>query len=218
MTFIHSTVIWLATPGNWWGEAGLLHRSLEHMIYTLLAVGLACVVAIPLGWFIGHTGRGKTLVIALPGIARALPTLGVITLIGMLMGIGLLGPLIALMILAVPSILAGAYGGIDALRRDTVDAARALGMTEWQILFRVEVPLSLPLLLGGIRSAMLQVLATATLAAYVGSGGLGRLVFLGLKTQNYDMMLAASLAVVVLAIFSEVIFSLAQRLGTPVHR
>ena len=136
-----------------------------------------------------------------------------LTLIALLAGVGVGAPLIALGVLAAPSILAGAYSGIEAVKPATVDAARAIGMSEWQVLQQVEIPLGLPQLLGGLRSATLQVVATATLVAYVGGGGLGRFLFLGLKTQDYPQMLAASLLVVALAIIFEVLFEVVTRAG-----
>jgi osmoprotectant transport system permease protein len=117
-----------------------------------------------------------------------------------------------LVLLAVPSVLAGAYAGVEAIDPRTVDAARAMGMSEWQVLMRVEMPLGLPLLIGGLRSATLQVVATATLAAYVGAGGLGRFLFYGLKTQDYPQMLAASMLVVAIALIMEGVFEIAERL------
>ena len=177
----------------------------------MLAVLLASVIAIPLGYLVGHTGRGRGLVVASTGAARALPTLGVVTLVGLILGIGLVAPLVALVLLAVPSVLAGAYAGIEAIDPRTIDAARAMGMSDWQLLTRVEIPLGLPLLLGGVRSATLQVVATATLAAYVGAGGLGRFLFLGLKTQDYPQMLASALLVVLIALILEALFEIAER-------
>ncbi|MFZ1410168.1 MAG: ABC transporter permease [Micropruina sp.] len=213
MNLFAQAIAWLIDPANQGGPDGIWTRSLEHVWYTVIAVVLACLVAIPLGYLVGHTGRGRGLVVVSSGAARALPSLGVVTVAGLILGIGLTAPMIALILLAIPSILAGAYAGLEAIDRQTIDAARAVGMSEWQILTRVEMPLGLPLLLGGVRSAVLQVVATATLAAYVGSGGLGRPMFLGLKTQDYAQMLAASLVVVVLALVLEGAFELIERLA-----
>ena len=185
------------------------------MGYSLLGVGLSAIVGVPLGWWVGHTGRGRGLAVAVSGAVRALPTLGLITLFGLVLGIGLRAPLLALVILALPSVLAGAYTGIEAADHVAVDGARASGMSEVQVLTRVEIPLGAPQLVGGLRSASLQVIATATLAAYTGAGGLGSLMFLGLKTQEYTMMLVASLLVVVLALVSEAVFSTVQRAVAP---
>lgn len=217
MNHIAEALRWIADSANWGGPTGIRTMLWEHVWYSLLALLLASVIAVPLGWTVGHLGRGRGLVVGLTGAARALPTLGVLTLVALMLGIGLTAPMIAFVVLAVPSVLAGAYAGIQAADRVAVDAARANGMTEWQILTRVEVPLGLPVLVGGLRSAMLQVIATATLAAYVGVGGLGRLMFLGLKTRDYALMLAGSLLVIALAVIFELIFALTQRLLTPVH-
>ncbi len=211
MNLLGEAIDWLSDPANQSGPDGIWARLLEHVWYTALIVAIAALITIPLGYLVAHTGRGRGLVVVTSGAARALPTLGVITLIALWLGIGLLAPLIALVVLAIPSVLAGAYAGVEAVDRRTVDAARALGMSEWQILRQVEIPLGLPLLLGGLRAATLQVVATATLAAYVGAGGLGRFLFLGLKTQDYPMMLAASLLVVALALVLDLIFELLER-------
>lgn len=162
---------WLQDPARWSGPSGIPMRLLEHLGYTALGVAVAALIAIPLGLLVGHTGRGKAIAVAAAGAARALPTLGLVTLFALMMGIGLTAPLLAFVILAVPSLLAGAYSAIEAVNPATVDAARAQGMTEWQILTRVELPLGLPLLIGGARGATVQVIATAMLAAYVGNGG-----------------------------------------------
>ena len=213
MNYLSQAIAWIADPANASGPNGVWARSWEHLWYTILAVVLASVIAIPLGYLVGHTGRGRGLVVASSGAARALPTLGVVTLFGLVLGIGLVAPLVALVLLAIPSVLAGAYAGIEAIDPRTVDAARAMGMSEWQVLTRVEIPLGLPLLLGGLRSATLQVVATATLAAYVGAGGLGRFLFLGLKTQDYPQMLASALLVVALALIMEGVFEIAERVA-----
>lgn len=178
-------------------------------------MALACVVGLPLGWWVAHSGRGRDRVAALLGAARSLPTLGLLTLFGLWLGIGLAAPMLAFVVLALPSVLAGAYTGVEAADAVAVDGARACGMSGLQVLTRVEIPLGAPLLVGGLRSASLQVIATATLAAYTGAGGLGRLMFLGLKTQNYAMMLASALLVIGLALVSEVLFILVQRAVTP---
>lgn len=212
MNFVREALAWIGDPAHLHGPQGWPSHLAEHLWYTVLAVLLAGLVAIPLGWLVGHTGRGRNLAVQLSGIARALPSLGLVTLFGLWLGVGLQAPMIALVLLAIPSVLAGAYAGIESVDPRAVDAARAQGMTEWQVLRLVEIPLGLPLLVGGIRSATLQVVSTATLAAYVGAGGLGRDLFLGLKTQDYPQMLAASLLVLGLAVALELLFELAERL------
>lgn len=204
---------WLGSSSRWHGEDGVPHRFLQHVGYTSLTILIAIVVAVPLGLWIGHTGRLRGLAIATTGALRALPTLGLLTLVVIWRGIGLTPPILALVVLAVPPLLAGAYAGVESVDRRTVDAARGMGMTEWQVLTRVEVPLGLPLLLGGLRSAVLQVVATATIAAYVGLGGLGRYIIDGMAVQDYPQTLAGSLLVVALALALDGAFALLQRLS-----
>ncbi|MCU1513155.1 MAG: hypothetical protein JWO10_245 [Microbacteriaceae bacterium] len=208
-------IAWLFDPAHYGGANGIDTRVGEHLAISGLVLLIAAVIAIPLGFVIGHTGKGRFLVIALSGGVRALPTLGFIAVLALGIGIGLEAPLIALVVLAIPSILAGAYSGFEAVDRRTIDAARSVGMTEWQVVTKVELPLGLPLLIGGLRSAALQVIATATLADYVGGGGLGHFIFLGQQTQDYPQMLAGSILVVVLALLSEAVFSIVQRLVVP---
>lgn len=215
MRFLLAALAYIGDPAHWGGPMGIGTLTLEHILYSLLGVGAAALIGIPAGWWVGHRGMGTGWVQALSGSVRALPTLGLITLFALALGIGLSAPLLAFAILALPSVLAGATNGIRAAAATAVDGARASGMSEAQILWRVEIPLGAPLLLGGLRSATLQVISTATLAAYTGAGGLGRLMFLGLKTQNYTMMLASALMVIALALASECCFALAQRAGTP---
>lgn len=216
MRHLLDALAWVTDPTRWPGSDGIATRLAEHLGYSVVAVAIACVVGIPVGWWVGHARRGRGLAVGLSGAARALPTLGLVTLLGILLGIGLVGPMVAFVVLALPSVLAGAYTGVESVDPLAVDGARASGMTELQVLTRVEIPLGMPLLVGGIRSAFLQVIATATLAAYVGAGGLGRYLFLGLKTQDYAMMLASSLLVVALALVCDLLFAGLQRVATPV--
>lgn len=209
-SFILDPANWAATAANPIGE-----RLGEHLWYTALSLVIAAAIALPLGLWIGHSGHGRQAAVLVSGGARALPTLGVITLLAVLIGVGLRAPLIAFVILAIPSILAGAYSGLEAVDRKTIDAARAMGMTEWQILTKVEVPLALPLIIGGLRSATLQIVATATLANYVGALGLGSFIFLGLGNNDYGTILVGAILVVALAIVLEIVFSIIQRLVVP---
>jgi osmoprotectant transport system permease protein len=201
---------WLGQSSRYDGPNGIDNRTLQHLGISVYVLIIAALIAIPIGLAIGHTGRGGRIV-AFAGGVRALPTLGLITLVALNVGIGLRAPVVALVVLAVPSILAGAYAGVQSIDRRTIDAARAIGMSEWQILRKVELPLGRTLLIGGLRSASLQVIATATLADYVGGGGLGRFIFLGLKTNDYPQMLAGSILVIGLAIVSETAFTVLLR-------
>lgn len=215
MNYLADAIRWIFDPAHYGSYDGVDVRLTQHVLISLAVVLVAAAIAIPLGYLVGHTGRGRGLAVAVSGGIRALPTLGLLIIIALGVGIGLEAPFVALVVLAIPSILAGAYAGFEAIDRRTIDAARAVGMTEWQIVGRVEIPLGLPLLIGGLRLAALQVIATATLADYLGGGGLGLFLFRGLKTNDYPQMLAGSIIVILLALVSEVAFSVIQRLAVP---
>ncbi|WP_018180350.1 ABC transporter permease subunit [Jongsikchunia kroppenstedtii] len=198
------TVSYLTTAANWTGTEtsdGLLVEIGQHLEYTFYAVGLAALVAIPVGLLIGHTGRGEVVVVGLVNVLRSLPTLGLLLLFVLWMGLGLAPTIYALALLAVPPLLAGTYAGVANVDRTVVDASRAMGLTPVQVLLRVELPNAIPLLLGGVRNAVLQVVATAAVAAYAGLGGLGRPIFDGLATYDYAPMIAGSILVTLLALF-----------------
>lgn len=161
---------------------------------------------------VGHTGRGGLLLVGVANALRALPTLGLLTLVVLVIGIGLVPPLAALIVLAIPPIMAGTYSGIQAVDPEMVDAARGLGMREHQVLLRVELPNALPLILGGVRSATLQLVATATVAAYVALGGLGRYVIDGNAQLDYSQMASGAVLVAVLAIVVDALLAGVQRL------
>ena len=217
MSIFLEALSWLTTPANWLGGSGILTRSAEHLGLTLLIVVLAALVALPLGTVIGHTGRGRWLVSA-TGAARAIPTLGVLTLAGLWLGIGLAAPTLALLVLAVPPLLSATYSGIASTPRTTVDAARAIGLTESQILAQVEVPHAAGLVAAGVRSATLQVIATTTLAAYTASYGLGRFLYTGLKTRDYAQMIGGAIVVVALALATDALLAfIARRLRDRTH-
>ena len=210
MSIFLEALSWLTTPANWLGGSGILTRSAEHLGLTLLIVVLAALIALPLGTVIGHTGRGRWLVSA-TGAARAVPTLGVLTLAGLWLGIGLAAPTLALLVLAVPPLLSATYSGIASTPRTTVDAARAIGLTEPQILAQVELPHAAGLIAAGVRSATLQVIATTTLAAYTANYGLGRFLYAGLKTRDYAQMIGGAIIVVTLALATDALLALIAR-------
>lgn len=205
---------WLFTGENWDGAGGILSRLQQHLYFTLAVVAVACVLALPAGVAIGHTRRGVAVVPMITASARALPTLGLLTLVGLWSGLGLVAPFCALLVLAIPPMLAGAYAGITSAETVTVDAARAIGLSSWQVLTQVELPAAVPLLLEGLRSTTLQVVATATLAAYTADVGLGRFLFAGLKTRDYAQMIGGALLVVVLALILDLLLVQAKRLIT----
>ena len=200
MNFVQQAVSYLTTASNWTGPVGLAARTCEHLEYTAEAVAISALIAIPIGLLIGHTGRGTLLVVGAVNGLRALPTLGVLLLLVLLYGLGMMPPLVALVLLGVPSLLAGTYAGVSNVDPTVVDAARAMGMTEAQVLLRVEVPNALPLILGGLRGATLQVVATATIAAYASLGGLGRYLIDGIKERQFHLALVGALLVAALAL------------------
>jgi osmoprotectant transport system permease protein len=213
MSVVNDTIDWFSDGSHWTGDDGVPARMLEHLGYTALTVGIAAAVAIPLGLWIGHTGRMRGVAVSITGAMRAMPTLGLLTWFALISGIGLTAPILALVILAIPPLLAGAYSGLEAVERQTIDAARAMGMTELQILTRVEIPLALPWSVGGIRSAVLQVVATATVAAYVGLGGLGRFIIDGQALSDYPRMVSGSILVIVLALVLDAVFVGLQKIA-----
>jgi osmoprotectant transport system permease protein len=215
MNFIVQGIQWIFDPARWSGPGDMQSRILEQLAYTFGAVAIAAVIAIPVGLLIGHTGKGRDVAVSLSGGLRALPSLGLLIIFALLIGIGFKAPLLAFVILAIPPVLSGAYAGIEAVDKRTVDAARAMGMTEWQVLTKVEVPLGAPLIVAGIRSGVLQVVATATLAYFASGGALGVFIDDGLATRNYVELLGASIVVTALALILEGIFALAQRLIVP---
>lgn len=206
---------WFAAAGRWSGSAGIPARVLEHLGYTALAVVIAAVIALPLGALVGHTRRGGLVVVGVANGLRALPELGVLVLFVLLLGLGLLPPTLALVLLAVPPLLAGAYSGVAGADAGAVDAARGMGMRELQVLLQVEVPAAVPLVLGGLRFATLQVVATATIAAYVGLGGLGRFIIDGFSVRDFPQMLGGAVLVAVLSIVVELVLQALGRLVTP---
>ena len=215
MNFLNQALTYIFTADNWAGRAGLGARILEHLQYTAVAVLVSALIAIPIGMIIGHTGRGAFLVVTSVNALRALPTLGVLLLGVLLWGLGLLPPTVALTLLGVPPLLAGTYAGIANVDPKIVDAATSMGMTNWQVLTRVEVPNALPLILGGLRTATLQVVATATVAAYASLGGLGRYLIDGIKVREFHIALVGALMVTVLALLLDGLLALVVRASVP---
>ncbi len=209
---VTDTFAWIADPEHWAGDGGIPARLAEHLQYTGLVMLIATAIAVPIGLYVGHTGRGRVAVVAIAGSLRALPTLGLLILFVLLAGIGLMPPIWALVILTVPPLLAGTYAGIASVDRNVVDAARAMGMTELQVLFRAEFPNALPVMFGGFRTGVLQVIATVSVVAYINLGGLGRYLFDGLVLSDFPQMLAGSLLIAGLAIAIDLVLALIQRL------
>lgn len=215
MNFLQQALSYIFTAENWAGPAGLTARILEHLQYTAVAVVFSALIAVPVGMAIGHTGRGTFLVVTGVNALRALPTLGVLLLGVLLWGLGLVPPTVALMLLGIPPLLAGTYAGIANVDRSVVDAARSMGMTESRVLLRVEVPNALPLILGGLRTATLQIVATATVAAYASLGGLGRYLIDGIKVRQFYLALVGALLVTALALILDAALAFAVWLSEP---
>ena len=217
MNLLLAALAWIADPDQWAGPGSIPVLLGQQLFFTAVAVAIAAAVAVPAGWAIGHTGRGREFAVAIAGVARAVPSFGLLILLVLLFGV-LHKPeaaIVTFVLLAIPSLLAGAYTGFEAIDRRVVDAARAVGMTEWQVLWRVEVPLGMPLLVGGLRSATLQVVATVTIAAYVNLGGLGLPIITGLSLRQYDVVLGGALLVAALALLLDGTLALAQRAAIP---
>jgi osmoprotectant transport system permease protein len=215
MNFFADAIAWILDPAHFAVENGIGPRLLDHLVYTGLTMLIAAGIAVPLGLLIGHTGRGRGIVIATTSAFRALPTLGFLLFIVLFTGLGLWPFVFVMVVLAVPPLLAGVYSGLENVDRQTIDAARAVGMSEWQIIGKVELPLALPLILGGFRSATLQVIATATIAGYVGLTGLGRFLIEGLAYHDFVLAIVGAVLVAALAIIVDGLLALIQRLVVP---
>lgn len=221
MELIQKAAAWLTDPVHWQGADGIPARLGEHVAISTVSVAIALVLALPVGLAIGHTGRGTTLAVNLANLGRALPSLAVIAIVLPItsaldpqLGFKVYPTLIAMVALAVPPIIVNAYAGVSGVDRDLIEAARGMGLTEPQILSRVEVPIALPVIAGGVRSAAVQVIATATLGAIFGYGGLGRYLVDGNDQQDYGKLLGGVVLVAGLAISTELVFAFLQHLLT----
>ncbi len=200
-----------STSSNWSGPSGIPARVGEHAVYTILAWLLAAGIAVPIGLWTGHSGRAGLLVGATANAARALPTYGVLVLLVVLLGIGLGPVLIPLVALAVPPILLNTYEGVRAVPPTTTDAARGMGMTGREVLWQVELPMALPLMLVGLRTAAVQVVATATIAAAVSFGGIGRYIIDGLARRDYTLVVGGAVLAMAASILVLGLFVVARR-------
>ncbi|WP_113702835.1 ABC transporter permease [Nonomuraea lactucae] len=199
-------------PANWSGPGGIPARLLEHVEFSALALVLAMLLAVPLGLLIGHTGRGALLVVVSANLSRALPTLGLLVMFVLLLGTASIWPvIIPLVLLAVPPILVNTYEGVRGVDPELRDAAYGMGLRGGQVLGRVLVPVALPLILLGLRLSAIQVVATTTVAAYTGLGGLGRFVIDGFATKDYASVVGGSVLIVLFALVVQIGFTLVQR-------
>jgi osmoprotectant transport system permease protein len=206
---------WFTDPANWSGFDGIPTRFMEHIRLSAIPVGLAAVIALPPAMAIGHKRRFEFLVVSIANLGRAIPSFGLLFLFVILLGIGDEAVIIAMVLLAVPPILTNAYVGIQGVDADTLEAARGMGMSEAGVLARIELPLSAPLIVAGLRTAAVQVVATATLAAVVAGGGFGRFITDGFAAGDRPQVFAGAVLVALLAIATDLAFGLMQRLAKP---
>ncbi len=221
MELLGEVIAWLTDPAQWTGNNSIPLRMEEHILMSGFSLLVGLAIALPLGLAIGHTGRGAGAVVAITNVGRAVPSVGILGIAFTLTlplvaaldlrNIGTPAAVIALIALAIPPIVVNAYTGIRDVDTDTVEAARGMGMTGGQVLRRVELPLALPVILAGVRTASVQVIATATLGAILSTGGLGRYIVDGFARQDEPMMVSGAVLVMALTLTSEALFALAQR-------
>ncbi len=221
MNFVTETAAWLTNPANWDGPNGIPARLSEHVEMSLFVMLVAIAIALPVGLAIGHTRRGVTLAVGLANIGRAIPTFAMMGIVAPFTqaidpgnGFGLYPTLVAMIILGIPPILVNGYAGVSEVDRDLVEAARGMGFRGGQILRGIEIPLALPVIVGGIRSAAVQVIATTTLGAIFGIGGLGRFIVDGIAQNDDGMLFGGVVLVAGLAMLGELLLSRVQRLSS----
>jgi osmoprotectant transport system permease protein len=219
MNAFGDVVAWLTDTDNWQGSAGIPVRTWEHLVLSGVSLAVVCVLALPPALFLGHIGKGGALAVNVTNIGRAIPVFAVLVLLAIgPLGLGVNATIVALILFGIPPVLTNAYVGMREVDRDTVEAARGMGMTGWQMLRRVELPLAVPLILTGIRLAAVQIVATATLGAFVLGGGLGRFINSGFGRQDQAELVGGAILVAALALTVEGAFELLQRRLDPVRR
>jgi osmoprotectant transport system permease protein len=206
---------WFNNPDNWHGANGVPARLIEHLQLCGVALMVACLVAVPIGVWFGHSGRGGLVVLNLANLGRAIPSLAILVIVVPLVGIGSRPAYVALIALAIPPILTNTYVGVREVDAEIKDAARGMGMTASQMIRRVELRLALPFVLAGIRTSAFQLVATAALAAEVAAGGLGRYIVDGLATRDDTQVFAGGLLVVCLALIVEAVIAGLHRALVP---
>ncbi|RSN61998.1 ABC transporter permease [Streptomyces sp. WAC 04229] len=215
MTTLTAAWDWLTDPAHWPGENGITHRLVQHLVLTVVCLVVSCLIALPVALVLGHLGRGGALAVNISNVGRAVPTFAVLVLL-LLTPVGRWGEgptVVALVLFAVPPLLTNAYVGMREVDRGVVQAARGMGMTGRQMLFRVELPLSLPMVMNGVRIAAVQLVATATIAALAGGGGLGRIITAGFNLASTPQVVAGAVLVAAFALVVEGLFELAERLS-----
>jgi osmoprotectant transport system permease protein len=219
MDFLAEVAAWFADPATWSGRDGIPQRLFEHVWISAASLALALAIALPVGLAIGHTGRGARLVVATANIGRAVPSLGLLglaflALLPFGLGLGALPAIVALTALAIPPIVTNTYVGLRGVDPELVEAARGMGMREGQVLRLVEVPVALPVIMAGVLTSAVQVVATATLAAVIGGGTLGQIILIGFNVGDEVRVFGAALVVAALSISTELAFAALQRAVT----
>ncbi|MCP2262885.1 ABC transporter permease [Promicromonospora thailandica] len=212
---LSQALVWLNDPLTWTEQGGILELTGEHLLMTAAAVGAAAAVAIPVGAWLGHTDRGAGLVVWLTNASRALPTLGIVFLLASAGLFGNTATVIAAAFFAAPVLLVNTYEGVRGADPDARDAARGMGMSDGRILLQVELPLAVTLVSAGLRTTIVQVVATIPLAALAGGGGLGKIITFGLGTQRYGEVLAGGVIVALLCLAIDGALAVGQRIATP---
>jgi osmoprotectant transport system permease protein len=224
VSLIIQAFAWIFDPAHYQTSAtltGIPDALVQHLILTGISLLVTILIAVPLGLYIGHTGRGRGVAIVASNIARAFPSLGLLAIFLIafpkLLGLpyGYAPDILVFVLLGIPPLLAGAYAGVEAVDKQTIDAARAIGMTEWQVLTKVEVPLGARLLVGGLRSATLQIIATVTIASLYGQVSLGIYITNGLAQADYVQMVAGAILVAALALIVDGLLAIVQRFVVP---
>jgi osmoprotectant transport system permease protein len=222
MNILSQAIAWLTDPANWQGPNGIPVRLEQHIAISVASMAIALLVALPIGIWVGHTGRYSTLAVNLANFGRALPSIAVIAIVLPITrvldpdaGFKVYPTLIAMVLLAIPPILVNAYAGLSGVDRDLIEAGRGIGMRGRETLWRVELPIALPVMLAGIRLAAVQVVATATLGAVFGFGGLGRYLVDGVAQRDVGQTWGGVILVAGLAIATELGVTLIQRVTTP---
>jgi osmoprotectant transport system permease protein len=218
MDLLAGIAAWFLNPAQWQGTNGIPNRIGEHLLVSAAAVILAALISVPAGVLSAHFNRAGFIAVNIANVGRALPSMALLALalplsFALGLGLGFWPTLFAMIPLAIPPIVTNSYTGIREVDPDVVDAARGMGMGEWQVLRRAELPLAAPLVIAGVRNAAVAVIATATLGALVAGGGLGRYIVDGLALQDYPRLSAGAILVALLAIVAEVVFSQAARLA-----
>ncbi|MES5817604.1 ABC transporter permease [Streptomyces sp. RG80] len=215
MTTLTDAWDWLTDSAHWAGDDGIWHRLLQHLLLTVVCLVVSCLIALPVALVLGHLGKGGALAVNISNIGRAVPTFAVLVLL-LLTPVGDWGEgptVVALVLFALPPLLTNAYVGMREVDRGVVQAARGMGMTGGQMLFRVELPLALPMVLNGVRIAAVQLVATATIAALAGGGGLGRIITAGFNLASTPQVVAGAVLVALFALLVEGVFEIAERLA-----